>query len=226
MANTTSNQELGERIERLVQEHIATTRRAAQDAVERAFASATVERERTRVPRQVKSSGGVVRRTSGEMAALANRFYEAVCAKPGETMTVLMGDVGASARELGRPVALLKRAGRIRTVGVSSKDPSRRRVLPPRLRPPPARQRLLGSRPRPSRLRPRPARTAGEGLPYRPDWSGGFARSSRRSPPTVGPCCYAAVAPPEWSPGCRLDRWSRTVGSSRSRPQIHSWPRC
>ena len=117
MANITSTQELGERIERLVQEHIAATRRAAQDAVARAFASSTGERARPRVHRQVRSSAGLARRTPGEMAALADRFYEAVCAKPGETMRVLMGDVGASARELNRPVAFLKRAGRVRTVG-------------------------------------------------------------------------------------------------------------
>jgi len=117
MANTTSKHELGERIERLVQEHIAASRRAAQDAVERAFASTTVGRARPRVSRQARSTADAQRRTPSEMAALADRFYQAVCAKPGETMTVLMADVGVSSRDLTRPVALLKRAGRVRTVG-------------------------------------------------------------------------------------------------------------
>jgi ribosomal protein L36 len=36
---------------------------------------------------------------------------------PGETMTVLGPQVGASARELHRPMQLLKRAGRVRSVG-------------------------------------------------------------------------------------------------------------
>jgi hypothetical protein len=40
MTNTTSNQALAERIERLVQEHIAATKKSAQEAVERAFAAA------------------------------------------------------------------------------------------------------------------------------------------------------------------------------------------
>ena len=40
MTNATSNQALAEGIERLVQEHIATTRKSAQEAVERAFAGA------------------------------------------------------------------------------------------------------------------------------------------------------------------------------------------
>ena len=117
MANTTSVQELGERIERLVQEHMAASRRAAQDAVERAFASATGLPAKTRARRQAKSSVGGKRRAPAEIAALAERLYQAVCTKPGETMTVLMGDVGASARELSRPVALLKRTGRVRTAG-------------------------------------------------------------------------------------------------------------
>jgi len=115
MANTSSNEELGQRIERLVLEHIAASRRAAQDAVERAFA-ATSTRSTARRQRP-KSRGDSQRRTPAEIAALGDRFYQAVCAKPGETMTVLAADVGASARELHRPMSLLKRDGRVRSVG-------------------------------------------------------------------------------------------------------------
>jgi hypothetical protein len=49
------------------------------------------------------------------LAAVAERIYQAVCAKPGETMLVLAADLGASARELHRPMALLKRTGRVRS---------------------------------------------------------------------------------------------------------------
>ena len=117
MTNTVSNQDLGERIERLVQEHIVASRRAAQQAVERAFASAAGKPARMRAPRPVRSAGSSKRRAPGEIAALGERLYQAVCAKPGETMTVLMADVGGSARELQRPMALLKRAARVRSVG-------------------------------------------------------------------------------------------------------------
>lgn len=117
MTKTVSNQDLGERIERLVQEHIVASRRAAQQAVERAFASAAGKPARMGVPRPIKSAAGSKRRAPEEIAALGERLYQAVCAKPGETMTVLMADVGASARELQRPMALLKRAGRVRRVG-------------------------------------------------------------------------------------------------------------
>ena len=116
MSNITSNQELGDRIEQLVQQHIEASRRAPQQAVERAFCRAAGGPPRTRAPARVKSSSGK-RPTPDEMAALGERFYQAVCAKPGETMAVLMAEVGATARELHRPMTQLKRAGRIRSVG-------------------------------------------------------------------------------------------------------------
>ena len=51
------------------------------------------------------------------MAGLAERLYEAVCANPGETMAVLIAKVGGSARTLHRPMWLLKRSERVRSVG-------------------------------------------------------------------------------------------------------------
>ena len=115
MANTTSNHELGQRIERLVLEHISASRRAAQDAVERACAATTTPRP---VPRQrSKSPGDSKRRAPAEIEALGSRLYQVLCAKPGETMTVLAADVGGSARELHRPMSALKRDGRVRSVG-------------------------------------------------------------------------------------------------------------
>jgi len=56
-------------------------------------------------------------RAPTEIAAQGERIYQAVCAKPGETMTVLSAELGASARELQRPMALLKKAGRVRSAG-------------------------------------------------------------------------------------------------------------
>jgi hypothetical protein len=47
-------------------------------------------------------------------------LYEAICAKPGETMVVLAPMVGGTARELNRPMMRLKRAGRVRVVGTRS----------------------------------------------------------------------------------------------------------
>ena len=121
MANTTSNQELGERIERLIQEHMMGSRRAAQGAMDRAFASAAGAPTRARVRREGASpSASRKRRTQTEMLALAEQLFQAVCAKPGETMMVLAADVGTSARELHRPMSLLKRDGQVRSVGATS----------------------------------------------------------------------------------------------------------
>jgi hypothetical protein len=114
MTNTKSNLDLGERIEELVQEHIAGSRKVAQEAVARAFASAArapiVPAERAR-RREGK------KRASADIAVLGERFYRAVCAQPGETMAVLAEAAGASGRELNRPMTLLRRAGRVRAVG-------------------------------------------------------------------------------------------------------------
>jgi hypothetical protein len=101
MTNTKGLEGLGQQIEQLIQAHIAASLRSAQDAVARAFASAGRAPVSSTMPRGPRSSLGQ-RRVGGELAALGERFYEAVCAKPGETMSVLKADVGASARELHR----------------------------------------------------------------------------------------------------------------------------
>jgi hypothetical protein len=56
---------------------------------------------------------GGKRRRSAEVSELGERLY----AHPGEGMAALAGELGASARELHRPMALLKQAGRVRSVG-------------------------------------------------------------------------------------------------------------
>jgi hypothetical protein len=115
MTNTTTPQALGERIERLVQEYISEARTAAQVAVDRAFANSAGDTAKKQEQRGRRRSGR--RRPSAELDALSERLYAAMCNAPGETMMVLAPAVGCSARELQRPMALLKRAGRIRSVG-------------------------------------------------------------------------------------------------------------
>ena len=112
---TNTNEDLGKRIEQLVAEHIAATRKVAQEAVERALAASGV------VPaiaaRAVRTRAGGKRRGAAELAGLGERFYRALCSKPGETMAVLAADMGATPRELHRAVAALKQTGRVRAVG-------------------------------------------------------------------------------------------------------------
>jgi hypothetical protein len=115
MKTTTSFQNLSRQIEQVIQEHIAASYKAAAAAVEEAFASAPSARGAA--PRVLRAEQSAQRRGRTEIAALGERFRQVVCARPGETMTVLSAEVGASARELSRPVSQLKRAGQIRSVG-------------------------------------------------------------------------------------------------------------
>lgn len=115
MTNTNTTEKLSEGIERLVREHIAAIQASARAAVERAFTSDVAAGTKARRRRVQRATGQ--KRASADIAALGDRFYEAVCAKPGETMAVLAHDVGASSRELHRSVQLLRRAGRVRAVG-------------------------------------------------------------------------------------------------------------
>lgn len=115
---TNTNEDLGKKIEQLIAEHITATRKVAQEAMERAFASSRAVPTPAAQPVRVRQSGK--RRAGADLAALGERFYGALSSKPGETMAVLAAEVGASARELQRAVARLKLAGRVRAVGQRS----------------------------------------------------------------------------------------------------------
>ena len=115
MKTTAPCQNLSRQIEQVIQQYIATSYKTAAAAVEQAFAS--VIAARVVVPRASRPVPNARRRGPTEIAALGERFREVVGARPGETMSVLAAEVGASARELSRPVAQLKRAGQIRSVG-------------------------------------------------------------------------------------------------------------
>lgn len=114
---TNTNEDLGRQIEKLIAEHIAATRKVAEEAVERALAASGVVPKPAPRPTRARAEVSGKRRGAEELAALGERFYGALCSKPGETMTVLAADVGATARELHRAVAALKLAGRVRAVG-------------------------------------------------------------------------------------------------------------
>jgi len=84
-------------------------------AVRAAFhrASAPSSKAGRRKPKRAPSP----RRSREELAALEERFYDAIRRRPGETMEVLAPLAGASARELKRPAKVLRRLGRVRSVG-------------------------------------------------------------------------------------------------------------
>lgn len=119
MTNTTDD--LGARIEKMIAEHIAVTRKTAQTAMERAFAKAGAAAELpAATARVVRTRAPGKRRGAAELAGLGERFLRALGSKPGETMAVLAADVEVSPRELHRAVAHLKRAGRVRAIGQRS----------------------------------------------------------------------------------------------------------
>lgn len=121
MTKTMNHGDLARGIEHLVRDYISTIRIAAQGAVERAVAASVggdaAPSTKKRPPSAAPSSRQGARRPSDEIGALSERFYETLCQSPGEMMSVLGPMVGATARELNRPMLLLKRAGRIRSVG-------------------------------------------------------------------------------------------------------------
>lgn len=110
-------QELEEQIEKLIRAHLAAYEKAVTGAVERALTSATSERspQRRRTKTVARTRG--TRRSPEEIAALAEQLYAAVCAAPGETMTVLATKLGTPPRMLQSPAQHLRRDGRVRSVG-------------------------------------------------------------------------------------------------------------
>jgi hypothetical protein len=116
MKNKTPFQNLSRQIEQVIRDHIAASYKAAAAAVEQSFALASATR--IAAPRALRPPDRTAKhRAPEEIAALSERFREVVLARPGETMSVLAAEVGASAVELISPVMYLKRAGQIRCVG-------------------------------------------------------------------------------------------------------------
>ncbi|WP_106092484.1 hypothetical protein [Enhygromyxa salina] len=60
-------------------------------------------------------------RTRAEVAELGPRFYETLCAHPGEAMVILAAQVGATPRELHRSVTLLEERSSRGPAGVASR---------------------------------------------------------------------------------------------------------
>ena len=119
MNDSTNHRDLEQRIEQLIREHIAAVHRSAREAMGRAFVGAAgAGRKPAPAAAGTSAAKGRKRRAPAEVSTLGERLYRAVCARPGERMAVLAGEFGASAREMQRPMALLRQAGRVRSVGI------------------------------------------------------------------------------------------------------------
>jgi hypothetical protein len=116
MSTTNASQSLGEKIEKVILEHMSQLRQEAAQAMERVLsARAATEKRSPAGSKRARSNGQ--RRGAMELNAMAEEFYAAVCDNPGANMTILAAKLGRSAMQLHRPVARLKQAGRVRSVG-------------------------------------------------------------------------------------------------------------
>jgi hypothetical protein len=114
-----STDELCRSIEQLLQQHLRACQREVAAAVERTFRTAAVTatepKSKAKPVKPTRESSA--RRTPAQVHALGERFYELLSTKPGSTMAVYATELGVTPRELHRPVALLKRAKLVRSVG-------------------------------------------------------------------------------------------------------------
>ena len=115
-----TNNVLGERVEKLVHElveaHMKETQAAVLAAVTRGFdaPAASPKKPRTSTPKTRMSKE---RRSPEEISALAEELYELVRASAGGSMVTFATKLGKTARELHRPMATLKKSGRVKSAG-------------------------------------------------------------------------------------------------------------
>jgi hypothetical protein len=121
---TTSSNALAQNLEQLVAAFVRSSQELVLAAVAQTMenrpvapASAAPSAKSSKRAPSSKRAKPSQRRTPAEVAELGERFYEVLCAHPGEAMVILAAQVGATPRELHRSVSLLKRAGRVRSVG-------------------------------------------------------------------------------------------------------------
>jgi predicted transcriptional regulator len=98
----------------VVHEHLTACRREAEEALVRAFAFSPQKSSKVSA---AKSSKIENRRSASELATLRARLYEAVLARPGETMVVLAQEVGLSGGELQFPMRQLRQTKQVRSAG-------------------------------------------------------------------------------------------------------------
>ena len=117
MPSTPDYEILSQRVEQVIHEHLAASRKAVEAAVLRAFSTSPRPLVRVPVPDSHSPREVGPRRQPGELAAVGERLFEAVRRNPGETMAVLAAHLGLPSRALHRPMAHLRQRGQVRSVG-------------------------------------------------------------------------------------------------------------
>ena len=119
---TPSPQSLAHAIECLVAAYVDEGLRAAQLTIARSLATGALQpavRKSSSTPKIKKrqSPTPAARRSATELAQLEEKLYELVCGSPGASMREFSEVLKVSVRDLNRPMAKLKSAGRIRSAG-------------------------------------------------------------------------------------------------------------
>ncbi len=119
MSTPKSPEELTRQIEQLVARYVEESRRAVREAVERGFGTSPSPSRASKGPTTTRGSRKPPerRRPPEEVAQLGARLLELVRARPGESMVVFAAELELGVRDLQRPMSLLKREGRVRSVG-------------------------------------------------------------------------------------------------------------
>lgn len=113
--------ELAAAIELLIGSYMDGVRMAAKDAVERAMRGAVAGGQARR--RKQGAAGPATRmnrRAAPRLAEMCNTLCEVVRANPGASMVTIAEKMGAKSIDLQWPMAKLKLAGRVRSVGQRS----------------------------------------------------------------------------------------------------------
>jgi hypothetical protein len=116
MGNPKTLDDLSIQLEALVAGYLAEVRRGAQQAIERGLSASSTTTKPSKPSAKSRRTPSK-RRSPSEIAELGEALCTLIHARPGESMVVFAGELGVSVRELQRPMTLLKRAGRIRSVG-------------------------------------------------------------------------------------------------------------
>ncbi len=111
--------QLTQKIEQVVLEHLAAIEHAATEAIARTFATRRPSAAR---PASTPSERASTRRrrSASELSALCEQLSHAVYTTPGEKMTVLARGLGHPPSALNRPMDLLRQQGRVRSAGQKS----------------------------------------------------------------------------------------------------------
>jgi len=114
-----TDQSFRTRIETIVEQLLATSHAAAIAAIDQAFDRGKIPSKSKSVPspKKNKTRTTVAYRTPKEMAEICERLLEMIRDQPGQGVAVLAPQLGMQTADLKTPLARLRQAGKIRSVG-------------------------------------------------------------------------------------------------------------